>query len=100
MHLIDRSPGVFIGVVGLVVYGVIGIEAWVAVSESYALLAVAIALILVIAALSAVFMGHLLDDASGTAFEDVEAVPQEEPAPAARPATPRRVVPGRTAHVA
>lgn len=103
MHLIDRTPGGFYAVIGLVVYGVIGIEAAMILTGSYVVMALVLLVIAAIAAAAVVFMNHLLEDATGDGTP-AEAEAVKEPAPVvrapARTGSTRRTGTGRPAHVA
>jgi hypothetical protein len=88
--LIDRSPGAFIVLAHGVVFGVIGLEAWMCVSGSMLFLTGVMALILVVALLIGRAVWRLMDD------EDGSGVPAREPSASTlaprwgRPSTPRR----------
>lgn len=101
MHLIDRSPGGFFALVGVVVYGVIGVEVWMCVADSVAVLAGTLTLIAITAGLICLFMVNLLSDGSdepGSEPATTETSAARVPAVAVAPRRAART--GRPAHVA
>jgi len=94
MSLINRSPGMFIVLAALVVYGVIGIEIWMWVSATVFAVAVTLLLIAVTAGLICRGVLRLMDDSAADAPPAIGALPKavrERPAVAAgRPALARR----------
>ncbi|WP_205696888.1 hypothetical protein [Conexibacter sp. SYSU D00693] len=98
MKLIDRSPGLFICAAFAVVYGVIGVEAWMWTAASVAAVAGTLTLIIAVALAIGTAFYKLLDD--GTDAQPVPAAtpepverPQAVRVPAARPARPAPRVP-------
>ena len=97
MSLINRSPGAFVVLASVVVYGVVCAEIWTWTVASTAAVVSTFVLIGIVAAVICRSVLVLLDDATDTvAFAAVAvvparpaAVPARAPARAARPATPR-----------
>lgn len=76
MSFIDRSPGAFIVLANVVVYGVVGAEIWMWTASSVAAVAVTLALIVACAAFICRAALSLMDD--GTTHAPA-AVPAQEP---------------------
>jgi hypothetical protein len=103
MHFIDRSPGGFLAFAGVVVYGVIGVEAWMWTEASVVAVAATLTLIAFTAGCICFAVVRLMEDVSGS---DTGVVDAEQPAvlPSRRELAaprPRRAArPHRPAHVA
>jgi len=94
MTYLDRSPGAFIALATLVVYGVVSVEIWMWTVASVAAVAVTLTLIAVTAVLICRSVLHLMEDgtsAAPVASPTPAAAPRAVAAPAAR--EPRRVRP-------
>lgn len=85
MPLLDRSPGAFIALANLVVYGVVCVEIWMWTAASVAAVAVTLTLIAVTAALICRAVLHLMDDGVSPAPAPV---PRPVATPAAQEASP------------
>jgi hypothetical protein len=88
--LIDRNPGAFIVLAHGVVFGVIGLEAWVCASGSMLLLTGVMGLILVTAVLIGRAVRRLMDDEDGTGLPAREPSRSTLAARWTRPTKPRR----------
>lgn len=93
MTYLDRSPGAFIALATLVVYGVVSVEIWMWTVASVAAVAVTLTLIAVTAVLICRSVLHLMEDGTSApvASPTPSAAPRAVAAPAAR--EPRRVRP-------
>lgn len=106
MPLLDRSPGAFIALANLVVYGVVCVEIWMWTAASVAAVAVTLTLIAVCAGLICRAVLHLMDDGVTTAEPTASriAVPSRAAptadAPTAATARPRPRPAGHVAHQA
>jgi hypothetical protein len=78
MLLINRSPGMFIVLANIVVFGVIGVEIWMWTAASTLAVAGTLALIAVTAGVICLSAVHLIDDASGI---EPKAAPVAQPTP-------------------
>jgi len=97
MRYLDRSPGAFIVLANLVVYGVIGVEIWMWTVASVAAVAVTLALIAVVAGVICHSAVSLMDDGISVPAHAAEptgdlvaaaAVAAVRPVRSARPVTP------------
>ena len=85
--LIDRSPGLFIVLANVVVYGVIGVEAWMWTASSVLAVAFTLLLIATLAGVICAVTLRLLDDAAPAPTSTISRAAQ--PTPAARPVRER-----------
>lgn len=95
MWLIDRSPGAFIVLANLVVFGVIGVEIWMWTAASVPAVAFTLLLIAAVAGVICRATLHLMDDAAPGPVPD--SVPVRATAPAALAATPASAAPAPAA---
>jgi hypothetical protein len=100
MSFLDETPGGFIAVANLILYGVVGVEIWMLTSASMAAMIATLALIIGVAALLCRWMNGLLSTESPMRAVEapvetpVETPAQREPQRRPAPAASRRGIRG------